>query len=217
MGMPCRVQRGSCNMITIIDYGMGNLHSVENALRHIGCACTISHQQEDIRNSDRLILPGVGAFQDCMKNLHARGLVEVLQEEVMVKQKPLLGICLGMQALFEDSEEGGYAKGLGFLKGHIVKMEDSSVRIPHIGWNLLEQKQESSVFSRLSEHPFVYYVHSYYASGYAKEDLLADSGYGSMRVPGLFRKGNIVGAQFHPEKSGEDGLQILRWFKEEVV
>ena len=196
---------------------MGNLHSVENALRHIGCDCRISYKKEDIICADQLILPGVGAFQDCMKNLHERGLVDVLKEEVTQNKKPLLGICLGMQALFEDSEEGGYAKGLGFLQGNIVKMEDTDVRIPHIGWNMLEPKQESSVFERLSEHPFVYYVHSYYAKGYAKEDLLADSGYGNMRIPGLVRKENVVGAQFHPEKSGEDGLQILRWFKEEFV
>lgn len=215
-------------MITIIDYGMGNLHSVENALRHIGCTCCVSDKREDIERADQLILPGVGAFVDCMKNLQERGLVEVLQIEVMQKHKPLLGICLGMQALFEDSEENGYTKGLGFLKGNIVKMKDTlvpaseiqtekHVRIPHIGWNLLEPCQPSPVFERLSERPFVYYVHSYYAQNYDERDLLADSGYGRMRIPGLVRRDNVVGAQFHPEKSGEDGLQLLRWFKEEFV
>ena len=203
-------------MIAILDYGMGNLHSVENALQHIGCTCCVTDKKEDLQRADQLILPGVGAFADCMKHLQERDLITALKEEVQGKKKPLLGICLGMQALFEDSEENGYTKGLGFLKGNIVKMSDaaeSRLRIPHIGWNLLEQCQESSVFERL----FVYYVHSYYAQNYAKEDLLADSGYGGMRIPGLVRRDNVVGAQFHPEKSGEDGLQILRWFKEEFV
>lgn len=207
-------------MIAILDYGMGNLHSVENALQHIGCTCCVTDKKEDLQRADQLILPGVGAFADCMKHLQERDLIMALKEEVQGKKKPLLGICLGMQALFEDSEENGYTRGLGFLKGNIVKMSyaaESRVRIPHIGWNLLEQCQESSVFERLSERPFVYYVHSYYAQNYAQEDLLADSGYGGMRIPGLVRRDNVVGAQFHPEKSGEDGLQILRWFKEEFV
>lgn len=215
-------------MIAILDYGMGNLHSVENALKHIGCTCCVTQEKEVIQRADQLILPGVGAFADCMKHLQERDMIDVLKGEVLQKRKPLLGICLGMQALFEDSEENGYTKGLGFLKGNIVKMVDEvsmdsadskqeSVRIPHIGWNLLEPCRESSVFQRLSERPFVYYVHSYYAQNYAQEDLLADSGYGSMRIPGLVRRDNIIGAQFHPEKSGVDGLQILRWFKEEFV
>lgn len=136
-----------------------------------------------------------------MKHLKELGLLPVLQEEVLRKKKPLLGICLGMQALFEDSYEGTYTKGLGFLQGSIVKMQDSNVKIPHIGWNLLEPMQKASVFDKLSQAPFVYYVHSYYAQNYHPEDILGYSSYGSLKIPGLVRKDNILGAQFHPEKA----------------
>lgn len=204
-------------MVVIIDYGMGNLHSVENALHHIACDCKISNRIDDIQKADKLILPGVGALPDCMKNLHELGLVEVLREEVLEKKKPLLGICLGMQALFEESEEGSVTAGLGFLQGHIVKMTDQSVKIPHIGWNLLEKQQNHNIFEQMKEQPFMYYVHSYFASGYDENNLIGYSTYGSMKIVGIVQKGNIAGAQFHPEKSGEDGLQILRWFKEEFL
>lgn len=204
-------------MIAIIDYGMGNLHSVENALHKINCTCIVTNKIEDIQQADKLILPGVGAFPDCMKQLHALGLFDVLQEEVLQKKKPLLGICLGMQALFEESSEGGTTKGLGFLKGRIVKMTDTHVKIPHIGWNMLEVNRPHEIFDILSKRPFVYFVHSYYAQDYDERDLLGYAGYGSMRIPGLVQKGNILGAQFHPEKSGKDGLRILTYFKEAFV
>lgn len=202
-------------MIAIIDYGMGNLHSVENALKKLNSACKITKDIQDIKEADKLILPGVGAFPDCMKNLQESGVLDTLKEEVLEKKKPLLGICLGMQALFEESEEGTPTKGLGFLKGRIVKMVDPKVKIPHIGWNLLEQNQEYPLFQRLSQHPFVYYVHSYYAQGYEENDLLGYSCYGKLKIPGLVRHENILGAQFHPEKSASDGLAILTYFKEE--
>ena len=202
-------------MIAIIDYGMGNLHSVENALKKLNCACKITKDIQDIKEADKLILPGVGAFPDCMKNLQESGVLDTLKEEVLEKKKPLLGICLGMQALFEESEEGTPTKGLGFLKGRIVKMVDPKVKIPHIGWNLLEQNQEYPLFQRLSQHPFVYYVHSYYVQGYEENDLLGYSCYGMLKIPGLVRHENILGAQFHPEKSASDGLAILTYFKEE--
>lgn len=202
-------------MIVIIDYGMGNLRSVENALMKIGAACKISHDAEDLRQADKLILPGVGAFPDCMRSLQASGLLEVMREEVLVKKKPLLGICLGMQALFEMSSEGSMTKGLGYLQGTIEKMVDSKVKIPHIGWNLLEPSQPCSLFDQVSKHPFVYYVHSYYVQGFQEEDVIGYSIYGSLKIPGLVRRGNILGAQFHPEKSGTDGLAILTYFKED--
>ena len=204
-------------MIAIIDYGMGNLHSVENALHKIGCECKITSDPQDLRTADKLILPGVGAFPDCMKNLTETGLAAVIKEQVVDQQKPLLGICLGMQALFEESEEGGTTKGLGLLQGRIVKMQDTSVKIPHIGWNLLEPTQDNPLFAKLSSNPFVYFVHSYYAQDYREEDLLTTSSYGSMKIPGLVRHANVLGAQFHPEKSGEDGLAILQYFKEEFI
>ena len=203
-------------MIVIIDYGMGNLKSVYNALVKIDCDSMISSNAEDIRRADGLILPGVGAFPDCMDNLNKSGLPSIIKEEVK-KGKPLLGICLGMQVLFEKGYEGEESEGLGLLQGEIRKMEDPNVKIPHIGWNNLEKNREDDLLKGLKDNPFVYYVHSYRAEGYREEDLVGYSTYGSLKIPGLFRCGNIIGAQFHPEKSGEDGLNILRNFKELVL
>ena len=204
-------------MIGIIDYGMGNLQSVKNALDFLNEESVITSDPEVLYACDRVILPGVGAFRDCMENIHARGLFEPVKKIVSEMHKPFLGICLGMQMLFEESEENGITEGFGFLKGRIVRMEDTSVRIPQIGWNLLEFTQDIPLRQRLSEHPYVYYVHSYYAKDCAPEDRIAVSAYGSMTVPGLVGHDNVLGAQFHPEKSGRDGLEILRWFTEVSV
>lgn len=203
-------------MVVIIDYGMGNLKSVYNALIKIGCACKISSDKDEIMKADGLILPGVGAFKDCMDNLEKHNLPETIKAEVK-KGKPLLGICLGMQVLFERGYEVEERVGLGLLKGEIVKMVDPNLKIPHIGWNNLEKNKEDNLLRGLKENTFVYYVHSYRAENYDNDDLVAYSSYGDLKVPGLFRKGNIMGAQFHPEKSGEDGLIILRNFKELIV
>lgn len=200
-------------MVIIIDYGMGNLKSVYNALNKIGCQCKISSRVEDIRSADALVLPGVGAFKDCMDNLERLDLTKIIREEVS-KGKVLFGICLGMQVLFEKGFEGQEREGLGLLKGNIVKMKDDKVKIPHIGWNNLEKNRGDELFEGLNENAFVYYVHSYCAEGYEKEDLIAYSTYGSLKIPALVRRGNIMGAQFHPEKSGEMGLNILKNFKE---
>ncbi|MCR4944230.1 MAG: imidazole glycerol phosphate synthase subunit HisH [Clostridium sp.] len=200
-------------MIAIIDYGMGNLKSVYNALKKIGAECKITSDKEEIRNADKLILPGVGAFKDCMDNLRKEGLIEVIREEAK-GGKPLLGICLGMQVLFEKGYEGEETEGLGLLKGNVTKMEEPSVKIPHIGWNNLEKNREDDMLKGIEKDAFVYYVHSYRASEYNDEDLVGYSSYGSLKIPGLFRKDNIIGAQFHPEKSGEDGLKMLINFKE---
>lgn len=200
-------------MVVIIDYGMGNLMSVYNALQKIECECKISSDVEEIRKADALILPGVGAFPDCMDNLNKAGVVDVIKEEA-AKGKLLLGICLGMQVLFERGYEGEEKEGLGLLQGEIRLMEDPKVRIPHIGWNNLEKNRDDDLLKGLKENSFVYYVHSYRATGYRDEDLVGYSTYGDLKIPGLFRKGNIIGAQFHPEKSGEFGLNILRNFKE---
>lgn len=197
-------------MIAIIDYGMGNLKSVQNALAHLNCPAKITSNPQDIETADGLILPGVGAFPDCMANLHKANVIPIIKEEV-AKGKPLLGICLGMQVLFEKSYEVEECEGLGLLQGEIVKMIDPEVKIPHIGWNRLESNNSDPLLANLDQS-FVYYVHSYYASRYRDEDLLAYSNYGTLRIPGAFRKGNIMATQFHPEKSGEDGLQILRNF-----
>lgn len=195
-------------MIAIIDYGMGNLRSVQNALDALGCENIITNDKTVLQQADGWILPGVGAFPDCMHNLHQHQLVDFIKEGVK-QGKPLLGICLGMQLLFEKSDEIRVCEGLGILPGHVRKMEDTTVKIPHIGWNKLEMTREDALVKNLVD-PFVYYVHSFYVCDYQERDLLGYSQYGSMKVPGMFRRGKVCATQFHPEKSGEDGLQILK-------
>lgn len=204
-------------MIGIIDYGMGNLASVKNACDHLGFDSVITSDVETLKSCDCLILPGVGAFRDSMENIHAKGLYETIVSLVKEEKKPLLGICLGMQVLFEAGYEDGYTKGFGFLKGSIQKMEGNGLRIPQIGWNQLEKNKDSKILNQFERMPFVYYVHSYMACDYEDNDLLAYSNYGDLKVPGLVCHGNVLGAQFHPEKSGEDGLRILRYFVEDFV
>ena len=199
-------------MVAIIDYGVGNLFSLKSSFAAIGQEAVVTADAEKLKQADRLILPGVGAFADAMANIKDRGLYEPVKE--MVKDgKPLLGICLGMQMLYEESEENGLSEGFGFLKGRIIRMK-GDIRIPQIGWNLLEKKQEHPVFNLISDRPFVYYVHSYYASETDPSEVYGTSCYGPIEVPGLVGKGNVMGCQFHPEKSGEDGLAILKWFTE---
>ncbi|MDO5516439.1 MAG: imidazole glycerol phosphate synthase subunit HisH [Clostridium sp.] len=203
-------------MIVIIDYGMGNLKSVNNALNHLGFENKISDNALEIRKADGLILPGVGAFPDAMETIEKKGLDKIIKQEVK-NGKPLLGICLGMQLLFEKSYEGVEKEGLGLIKGKIVKMhenKDDNIKIPHIGWNDLVYNKQDRILENIKEGSFVYYVHSYYAEGYGDENLIAYSQYGENKIPGLVRNKNVIGAQFHPEKSGECGLQMLRNFGE---
>lgn len=202
-------------MIGIIDYGMGNLHSVQNACRHLGLESVISSDPAVLAGCSRLILPGVGAFGDMMANLKRDGLIPFLNQQVLKEKKPLLGICLGMQALFESSEENGLQPGLGWLQGHVVRMDDRFVRIPEIGWNELVVSGKHPLKEKLSERPFAYFDHSYYADGFDPSQLMAYCQYGPYVIPGLVGKDNILGSQFHPEKSGRDGLAILEWFGKE--
>ena len=203
-------------MIVIIDYGMGNLKSVKNALDFIGIESKISSNESDIKNANALILPGVGAFPDAMDNIEKLSLDKIIKDEVK-KGKPLLGICLGMQLLFENGFEGIERKGLGLLKGSIVKMAEdkkNNVKIPHIGWNNLIYNKKDQLFNNIKEREFVYYVHSYFAQGYEDNNLVAYSEYGDNKIPGVVRSDNVMGAQFHPEKSGSVGLSILKNFGE---
>lgn len=204
-------------MIGIIDYGMGNLFSVHNAVQKLGYDVLISSDPVKLEQCQKLILPGVGAFGDMMKNIKESQLDAFIENWVRKEKKPLLGICLGMQSFFESSEENGIHEGFGFLKGQIVFMKDQKVRVPHIGWNDLIKKNEHPIFSKLSAHPYVYYVHSYYASNMDPDDLIGYCDYGTMKIPGLVMHENVMGCQFHPEKSGEDGLKILQYYLEEFV
>lgn len=200
-------------MIAIIDYGMGNLHSVYNALDKINCPCIITSKKEELLQADGLILPGVGAFDECMENLKKTGLIDTIKDECK-KGKPLLGICLGMQVLFEKGYEGKACLGLGLLQGKVTLMKDNTVKIPHIGWNQLEKNHDDQILDSLQHLPFTYFVHSYYAQDYLDENLIAYVRYGHLKIPAYVRKGNVLGMQFHPEKSGKDGLKILQAFKE---
>lgn len=203
-------------MIVIIDYGMGNLRSVYNGLNVLGIECKISSSIEDIKSAKALILPGVGAFKDAMDNLCRNSLDKVIKEEC-AKGKFILGICLGMQMLFNKGYESGESDGLAILDGDVVKMEPrEEVKIPHMGWNSLDFNKQDGIIRGLTEDSFVYYVHSFYVKGYNTEDLIASSSYGGIVIPGLVRRGNIIGAQFHPEKSGDIGLRILKNFGEMI-
>ncbi|CAM3879393.1 imidazole glycerol phosphate synthase subunit HisH [Bacillus cereus] len=199
-------------MIAIIDYGMGNIRSVEQALKYIGAEYIVTDDIEEILRSDGVILPGVGAFPKAMDVLEKKDLVYVLKE-VGSSGKPLLGICLGMQLLFEKSEELQNCNGLNLLPGVIRKLK-VPYKIPHMGWNELKKEGEISLWNGVEDGSFVYYVHSYYADC-PNEIVYGASEYG-VKVPGFVAKGNIFGAQFHPEKSGEIGMQMLKNFKEVV-
>jgi len=197
-------------MIGIIDYGAGNLRSVQNALEHLHAPSKLCTNAAELTTFSHMILPGVGAFPDCMAQLQARGFLPVIQQKI-ADGVPFLGICLGMQVLFEGSDEIRSCKGLGILKGRITLMEDPAVKIPHIGWNDLIFTKQDPLFDKLT-HPYVYYVHSYRAVDYEENDLIAYSTYGSLCIPGAFHKDNVWACQFHPEKSGEDGLTMLANF-----
>ena len=200
-------------MIVIIDYHVGNLGSVTNACKRQGMDVVVTNDPEVIRQADGIILPGVGAFPAAMSNLEACHLVPVLNE-VKDKGTPILGICIGMQLLFEEGSENGHTKGLGFLKGSVDKMEVDA-KLPHMGWNQLHKTQDHLLLKYVHENEDVYFVHSYMAH-VSDENLVAYSDYGSTKVTALVQNGNVMGCQFHPEKSGKVGQNILRAFKEMI-
>ena len=204
-------------MIAIINYGVGNLFSLVGSLEHLGIESVVTSDAEVIRKADRIILPGVGAFADAKQKLVDTGLIPVINEEVS-KGKPLLGICLGMQMLFEKSYEYGEHDGLGYIKGEVCPLNsdiDASLKVPHIGWNKLIIKDKNNPMLKYTkEGDYVYYVHSFYAKN-CDNSLVAYSEYGT-NVPGLVNNKNVYGAQFHPEKSGNVGLDMLRAFNEVV-
>lgn len=201
-------------MIAIIDYGVGNLFSLTSSFKYVGADVIVTSDPDEIKKADKIILPGVGAFGDAIKKLKDTGLDKIVIEEAK-NGKILMGICLGMQLLFEKSYEYGEHQGLGLLKGSVVPMEgyiDKSLKIPHIGWNALDIKKESPIFKYLKNGDCVYFVHSYFATD-CQESLLSTTEYGKELTASVAYK-NIYGCQFHPEKSGDVGLKILKAFCE---
>lgn len=198
-------------MIAIIDYDAGNLKSVEKALIALGEEVIVSRDSSEILQADKVILPGVGSFGDAMNNLDRFGLVDTIKN-VVAKDTPFLGICLGLQLLFKTSEESPEATGLGILDGEILRIPDApGLKIPQIGWNNLEINPKARLFKGLPENPYVYFVHSYYLKAKNPEDVAASTFY-STQIHASVEHGNVFACQFHPEKSSEVGLKILKNF-----
>ena len=198
-------------MIAIIDYDAGNLKSVEKALVSLGEDCIVTRDAETILGADKVILPGVGAFGDAMEKLHRFGLVEVIRK-VAAAGTPFLGICLGLQLLFRSSDESPGVEGIGLLDGEIVSIPPKEgYKIPHMGWNSIEIKEGAGLFRGIENQSFVYFVHSYYLKADHPEDVAATTDY-IVPIHASVEHGNVFACQFHPEKSGDVGLQILRNF-----
>lgn len=200
-------------MVAIIDYDAGNIKSVEKALLHLGEEVIITRDREQILNSDKVILPGVGAFGDAMEKLRSYGLDKVIYE-VVERKIPFLGICLGLQLLFEKSDETPGVKGLGILPGEILRIPDKEgIKIPHMGWNSVKIKENARIFKDVPQDSYVYFVHSYYLKAGREEDVAATTEYSTL-IHADVEHDNVFACQFHPEKSSEIGLKILKNFVE---
>ena len=200
-------------MVAIIDYDAGNIKSVEKALLHLGDEVIITRDREQILNSDKVILPGVGAFGDAMEKLRSYGLDKVIYE-VVERKIPFLGICLGLQLLFEKSDETPGVKGLGILPGEILRIPDKEgIKIPHMGWNSVKIKENAKIFKDVPQDSYVYFVHSYYLKAGREEDVAATTEYSTL-IHAAVEHDNVFACQFHPEKSSEIGLKILKNFVE---
>ncbi|MCX7963750.1 MAG: imidazole glycerol phosphate synthase subunit HisH [Candidatus Sumerlaea chitinivorans] len=197
-------------MISIVDYGMGNLRSVAKAFEKIGAKVELIETSDDVRRAHTLVVPGVGAFGDAMAGLEQRKLTGAIREHVEAG-KPLLGICLGLQILFELSEESPSVPGLGILRGEVRRFVSHELKIPQMGWNKIEVNPQSRLLRGLGDNPYVYFVHSYYVAPIDQEVIAATTDYG-IRFVSAIERGNLFGVQFHPEKSQQVGLQILRNF-----
>lgn len=201
-------------MVAIIDYGVGNLFSLQSSLREIGAEAVVTSDEKEIAAADRIILPGVGAFEDAARKLRESGMADIVRREAAAG-KPLLGICLGMQLMFDKSYEYGEHEGLGLIPGVVRPISDvipQNYKIPHIGWNALIFRKETPLFKYIREGDYVYFVHSFYAAD-CDDSVLAVTEYGA-ELTAAAAKGNVYGCQFHPEKSGRIGLEILRAFLE---
>jgi glutamine amidotransferase len=202
-------------MIAIVDYGVGNIRNVQRAFEKLGMEVVVTRDVELLDRAKAIILPGVGAFRDAIGNLKKYDLVDCLKRNAE-KGTWIVGICLGMQLLYEKSYEDGEYTGLGLLRGEIVKFDDSQLKVPHMGWNNLEKQKEDPLGKNLSNHDYVYFVHSYYVRSQDNSPILFTSPYG-VDVAAIVRKDNIIGMQFHPEKSGAVGVKILNNLKEMIV
>lgn len=199
-------------MIAIIDYDAGNIKSVEKALHFLGEEVSVTRRKEEILQADKVILPGVGAFGDAMDKIRSYGLETVIRQ-VVDKKTPFLGICLGLQLLFAESEESPGVKGLGILPGKIVRIPESEgIKVPHIGWNSLDFPRKGRLFSGIAEGAYVYFVHSYYLKAEEAEIVTAKTEYGRVDIHASVEKENVFACQFHPEKSSDIGLSILKNF-----
>ena len=217
-------------MVTIIDYGIGNLRSIEKAFQRIGATVLRADDAADLRAAERLVLPGVGAFGACMQELRDRGLVAPIHEAIAAGT-PFLGVCIGLQLLFEESDERGTHEGLGVLPGRVVRFPNAqratelvdqdtagngqALKVPHMGWNNVTATREHPLLHGLSATPYFYFVHSYYAEAEAPADVLATAHYG-VDFPAIVHRNNVLGVQFHPEKSHDSGLQVLKNFTSRV-
>lgn len=200
-------------MIAIIDYGAGNIKSLQFALDKLGKTSKLTMDPEEIYQADSIILPGVGAFKDAMEALQRYQLDTILKEEA-ANGKPILGICLGMQLFYEFSEENGGCRGLGLLSGSVKRISDK-VKVPHMGWNILQSDQPRALLNHLGDEPYVYFVHSYAVDDLEENTLVASADYGG-RVPAIVQDKNITGMQFHPEKSGDAGIALLKNYEESI-
>ena len=200
-------------MVAVVDYGMGNLHSVRSALEFIGAEARVTRDPEDLRAADRIVLPGVGAFGECARNLKASGMVDALDEEVRRRGKPLYGICVGLQVLMDEGLEMGVHEGLGWVHGVVRRLDvdGSGLKLPHVGWNELDLTIDSPLFAGLPARPTFYFVHSYAAEPVDRAVLAATCDYGGSFAAAL-QMGNIFATQFHPEKSQDNGLRLLENF-----
>jgi glutamine amidotransferase len=204
-------------MIAIVDYGVGNLYSLEQSFKAIGAEVAVTADPECLKNADKILLPGVGAFGDAAQKLRDSGMAEAVLKEA-AEGKPLMGICLGMQLLFDRGYEYGDHAGLGLIHGEVRPISEvipKNLKIPHMGWNALDFTRESKLFAKIKNGDYVYFVHSYYAAN-CGEDTIATAEYGAPLTAAV-EKDNVFGCQFHPEKSGEIGLEILRAFSEMKV
>lgn len=200
--------------IGIIDYGVGNIYSLKKAFEHIDVDAVVSKDTKVLDSCSGIVLPGVGAFSDAGSNLASSGMDAAILAQA-AKGKPVIGICLGMQLMFDYSTEGGRFKGLGLIKGWVDRIP-GSVKVPHMGWNTLQKTSDCSELRGIKDGAYVYYVHSYYAKAEDSKDICAVSSYG-VSIPAIVKKGNVLGLQFHPEKSGDTGLKILNNIKEMLI